>query len=176
MMIDGLFLAQDIICLLVLMLLFLYLIQDLLLRSIKVMNSMILRFLQFENVDLFSVDCANVFNGLIGFCACHSCSHHEGDCDFNDQCQEGLRCGSNNCPGYFGFKVNTDCCYTAIVGDEDFCTIDKPCEVNEGDCDSNDECKNHLFCGSNNCPEYLGFLFSIDCCEPKGDKTLSIIL
>ena len=26
------------------------------------------------------------------------------------------------------------------------------CGVDEGDCDSNDECKSHLFCGSKNCP------------------------
>ena len=119
-----------------------------------------------------SVSCETVINGEIGFCACHSCSELEGDCDFNDQCQEGLRCGSNNCQNSFGFDIHTDCCYTAILGDDDFCTIDQPCGVNEGDCDSNDECKTHLFCGSNNCPGSLGFLSSVDCCELKGNKTI----
>ena len=42
-----------------------------------------------------------------------------------------------------------------MIGDQDFCTSNEPCEVNEGDCDSNDECKSHLFCGSNNCPASL---------------------
>ena len=65
----------------------------------------------------FSVDCENVINGEIGYCACHSCSELEGDCDFNDQCQEILKCGTNNCLGYFGFDTHTDCCYAAIVGD-----------------------------------------------------------
>ena len=92
-----------------------------------------------------------------------------GDCDSNDQCEEGLRCGSNNCPASFGFNANTDCCYT------DFCTTDEPCEVDKGDCDSNDECKNHLFCGSKNCPSSLGLLSSADCCQPKGDRIYPII-
>ena len=120
----------------------------------------------------FAVNCANVINGEIGFCACHSCSELKGDCDFNDQCQEGLTCGSNNCHAFFGFDAHIDCCYDASNGNEDFCTTDKPCEVNEGDCDSNDECKSHLFCGSNNCPDSLGFLSTVDCCEPKGNNKL----
>ena len=95
-----------------------------------------------------------------------------GDCDSNDQCKESLRCGSNNCLDSFGFNAHTDCCFTAILGDDDFCSTDEPCEVNEGDCDSDDECKSNLFCGSNNCPDSLRVLSSIDCCEPKGDKTL----
>ena len=132
-----------------------------------------------KNIALFSVNCANVINGQIGYCACHPCSELEGDCDFNDQCREGLRCGSNNCPASLGFHNHTDCCYEATVGDEEFCITDEPCEVDEGDCDSNDECKSHLFCGSNNCPlsivPYLGLLSSVDCCEPKGDKTLLVV-
>ena len=97
-----------------------------------------------------------------------------GDCDSNDQCKENLRCGSNNCLDSFGFNAHTDCCFTAIVGDDDFCSTDEPCDVNEGDCDSDDECKSNLFCGSNNCPDSLRVLSSIDCCEPKGDKTLCL--
>ena len=119
-----------------------------------------------------SVNCANVINGKIGFCACKSCSNFEGNCDFDDQCLDGLRCGTNNCLDLFGFDTNTDCCYSAIVGDEDFCSIDEPCEINEGDCDSNDECKNHLFCGSKNCLDSL-VLSSVDCCEPKGVKNIT---
>ena len=128
-----------------------------------------------QNIYLFSVNCASVINGKIGFCACHSCLGLEGDCDFNDQCQEGLRCGSNNCPASLGFDAYTDCCYDKFVGSEDFCTIDEPCEVDEGDCDSNDECKSHLYCGSKNCHGSLGFLSSVDCCIPKGDTTVLVM-
>ena len=48
--------------------------------------------------------------------------------------------------------------------------------MDEGDCDSNNECKNHLFCGSNNCPfsiYYQELENCIDTCgNPnwKGDK------
>ena len=121
---------------------------------------------------LFSVNCANVINRQIGFCACHSCSELEGDCDFNDQCQGGLKCGLNNCLAFFGLDVHTDCCYAPTLGDEDFCSTDEPCEVNEGDCDSHDECFNNLFCGFSNCPSSLGFNSSVDCCETKGDKKI----
>ena len=115
------------------------------------------------------VDCTTVINGNIGFCACHSCSELEGDCDFDEQCQEGLRCGSNNCPSLSGFDNITDCCYDAIVGADDYCTTQKPCFVDEGNCDSDDECQTDMFCGSKNCPDYLGFLSSVNCCERKGD-------
>ena len=118
---------------------------------------------------MLSVNCAIISNGRIGFCACHSCSHLEGDCDFDYQCQEGFRCGTNNCDDSFGFDTHTDCCYDANIGSEDFCSTDEPCELDEGDCDSDDECKSHLFCGSDNCPTLLGFSSSIDCCEAKGN-------
>ena len=86
-----------------------------------VLKSKISKFVQLKTKALFSVNCGTVINGKFGFCACHSCSELEGDCDFNDQCQEGLRCGTNNCVDYFGFDAHTDCCYLAIVGDEEIC-------------------------------------------------------
>ena len=49
-----------------------------------------------------------------------------------------------------------------------FCTSDDPCEVDEGDCDVDWECKSNLFCGSNNCPVSLNVSSEVDCCEPKG--------
>ena len=122
-----------------------------------------------QNIDLLSVHCANVIKGKIGFCACHSCSELEGDCDFDDQCQGSLRCGSNNCPASFGFDAHIDCCYVATVGEEDFCTTDDPCVAGEGDCDFNDECQSNLFCGSNNCPDSISVSGSVDCCEPEGN-------
>ena len=127
-----------------------------------------------HNIDLFSVNCEKVINGEVGFCACHFCSELEGDCEFDDQCRGDLRCGSNNCQYSLGFDTHTDCCYTAIVGDEDFCKTEIPCGVNEGDCDSIDDCKSNLYCGSINCPSSLVFNSTVDCCEPKGDKSLVI--
>ena len=116
----------------------------------------------------------NVMNGDIGFCSCQSCSENEGDCDFHHHCQDDLECGSNNCPASFGFDYNTDCCYAHIIGAEDYCTWDEPCDIDEGDCNNDDDlCKGYLFCGSNNCPDSLGVSPEVDCCEPKG-KTITI--
>ena len=175
MMKNGLFLVQDIICLLALPLGLKILDQDLLLKYIMVIKINNIKIYESQIIYFCLVNCVTVLNGEIGFCSCHSCSNLKGDCDFNNQCNEGLRCGSNNCPDSFGFVSHTDCCYTVVQGDDDFCTIDEPCGVNEGDCDSNDECKNHLFCGSNNCLGTLDFLSASDCCEPKGYKTLLVI-
>ena len=46
----------------------------------------------------------------MGFCYCHSCSENEGDCDSNEECQDGLACGSNNCPESLGFSSDVNCC------------------------------------------------------------------
>ena len=35
--------------------------------------------------------------------------------------------------------------------EEDFCTHENPCGVEQGDCDSNDMCMAGLICGLNNC-------------------------
>ena len=39
-----------------------------------------------------------------------SCSENEGDCDARDECQDGLDCGSENCPASLGFGSEVDCC------------------------------------------------------------------
>ena len=119
------------------------------------------------------VNCATVSNGEIGFCNCNTCSENEGNCDSNDECQYGLVCESN-CPVSLGFDSEVDCCYQPILGDEDFCTLNSycmfgtcyplPCGENGGDCDSNDECADGLFCGYNNCPASLSFDSEVDCC------------
>ena len=93
------------------------------------------------------------------------CSENEGDCNYHDECQDGLVCGSNNCPTSLNFDSEVDCCYQPTVGDEHFCASGIPCGENEGDCDSNSECQNNLFCGYNNCPVSLGFDSEIDCCN-----------
>ena len=47
------------------------------------------------------------------------------------------------------------------------CTVEKPCEEGEGDCDFNNQCAEGLICGVANCigPEYP---LNADCCEPSG--------
>ena len=39
------------------------------------------------------------------------CGEDEGDCDSYDECQDGLACGSNNCPASLGFDSEVDCCH-----------------------------------------------------------------
>ena len=50
--------------------------------------------------------------GQIHFCKSDNpCGENEGDCDSDDECQDGLKCGSNNCPSSLGFDSEIDCCY-----------------------------------------------------------------
>ena len=114
----------------------------------------------------FSVDCTSTTIEKIGFCFCNICSENEGDCDVHDECQDGLLCGSNNCPDHLGFHSEFDCCYAPTVGDENFCTTDNPCGIDEGDCDSSNECQTNLFCDiANSCPAYNGFASDMNCCS-----------
>ena len=94
------------------------------------------------------------------------CGTDDGDCDIHDECKDGLVCGSNNCPDSLGFHSEFDCCYHPIIGDEHFCTIDNPCAVGEGDCDSKNECQTNLFCDTiNSCQTNLGFASDVNCCS-----------
>ena len=110
-----------------------------------------------------SIKCANEND----FCTSDDpCGTDEGDCDIHDDCQDGLFCGSNNCPDSLGFHSEFDCCYVPAVGDEHFCTIDNPCTVDQGDCDSNTECQENLFCDIEIfCPPHLGFASGVNCCS-----------
>ena len=84
------------------------------------------------------------------------CEENEGDCDNDNECQVGLKCGKD-CPAYLGFGPNINCCRKSVNGDKQFCTSKNPCEENEGDCDNDNECQKGLKCGIDNCPAYLGF-------------------
>ena len=51
-----------------------------------------------------------------GFCTTvTTCGEDEGDCDSHDECQDGLVCGSNNCPASLGFDSKVDCCTTGKI-------------------------------------------------------------
>ena len=98
--------------------------------------------------------------GDIAYCQCHPCWENDGDCDSDDECMDNYICGTNNCPEILGFESNVDCCYTSLLGDENFCQVEFPCGEQEGDCDTNDECQESLVCGLKNCLAYNGS----DCC------------
>ena len=97
-----------------------------------------------------------IFSGIIGnFGSCtesNQCGEDEGDCDLDGQCKESHMCGINNCRSALGFHSHYDCCYSL---EEDFCTFENPCSVDQGDCDSNLDCLDKLECGFNNCPASL---------------------
>jgi len=119
------------------------------------------------------------------------CEIGDGDCDADEQCAGGdkTRCGDGNCPLGFGFSRTDDCCeldpeseaqkdvlqgskvvlsdaYRCNGVNDDCCTEDDPCEVNDGDCDNDLQCKGeNTRCGMDNCPEGFGFTPSDDCCE-----------
>ena len=94
------------------------------------------------------------------------CAVDEGDCDSHEDCQHGLVCGLNNCPEYLDYGPEVDCCFSVVIGDDDFCTIDTNlCGLNEGDCDSSNECQTNLICDTtNSCPAYVGFDPDVNCC------------
>ena len=56
------------------------------------------------------------------------------------------------------------------------CTEEKPCDIGEGECYYDNQCKGSLMCGSDNCkelnPELNHFLFEDDddCCTEKMTK------
>ena len=103
--------------------------------------------------------------GDIAYCHCHNCKENDGDCDSDDDCVNNLVCGTNNCPEDLGFESNIDCCYTPLLGDEKFCSVEFPCKKDEGDCDFHAECGgSFLLCGSKNCRVDLGFDNQTDCC------------
>ena len=50
---------------------------------------------------------------------------------------------------------------------EHCCTTDKPCQLNQGDCDHDAECEEGLVCGSDNCGNEFSWT-SADCCTKPG--------
>ncbi len=79
------------------------------------------------------------------------CGENEGDCDWDDDCEGSLICGSNNCletrNSHAMYDLNDDCC-------ERRCKPNHPCDEGEGHCESNSDCAHPwLNCGDNNCKD-----------------------
>ena len=95
------------------------------------------------------------------------CTKNQGDCDSHEECQNGLACGLNNWPNPLGLDPDIDCCYQPTVGHEDFCSSGSPCGLNEGDCNSNNECETNLICNlkeQRSCTLETDFKDSVQCC------------
>ena len=123
--------------------------------------------------------CSDGTGGLLCCTSSNQCGAKEGDCDTDDECISGLKCGQDNCDTALGFPANYDCCYDPDpcadgTGGTSCCTSSNPCEAGFGDCDTDDDCIDTLKCGQgngldNNCDGSLGFGWDYDCCyEPEG--------
>ena len=55
------------------------------------------------------------------------------------------------------------------------CSSASPCNVNQGDCDTNEDCIGDLVCGISNC---IGSEFpaNVDCCESQGNLPWMIFM
>jgi len=87
----------------------------------------------------------------------HKCGENEGECKFDKDCQDGMRCVDKEC-------YKSDCAKK-----------EGPCKVSQGDCDALSDCEEGLVCGSDNCPKGTNQLTNADfkddddCCyQPKG--------
>ena len=122
-----------------------------------------------DNVNTQYCSHCDCLNGDVKVCTAENpCGHNEGDCNYDNDCQPGLKCGQGNCPAFLGYDQSIDCCRKPINGDENFCTAENLCGLDEGDCDYDNECQPGLKCGTDNCPTYLGYHQSIDCCTWTG--------
>jgi len=113
------------------------------------------------------------------FCSeSNPCSAGQGDCDNHKECEEDLKCGTNNCRKIHGNDATSlsDCCYlpvgVGLSGDWSYCSGLHKCDEGEGDCDDDSHCKAGLKCGNNNCRSFFSKAHSsADCCEKdKGVK------
>ena len=54
----------------------------------------------------------------------------------------------------------------ATLGNSDYCSVQKPCNHNEGDCDFDSNCHGfYSTCVDKGCPIQLGFSIGTDCCK-----------
>ena len=70
-------------------------------------------------------------------------------------------------------------CSGRNVDKEKCCTNDEPCVEGEGDCENDDECREDLVCGNNNCKEFGSFYHEKDdCCIQKSvvDQNIETVI
>ncbi len=84
-------------------------------------------------------------DGHGSFCRDEACEAQEGDCDSHSDCSGSLRCLSDRGPDY-GWRNWVDVCESRANGAADYCSSEFRCAVDEGHCDSTDECQSGLTC------------------------------
>lgn len=106
------------------------------------------------------------------FNRCHPdcpCDHAEGDCDTDADCLPGLAC-LHDAGGQFGYAdhrvdVCTTLCPQVGTGSWNYCRPECPCDVGEGDCDTDADCLPGLRCAEDG-GAALGVDERVDICEP----------
>ncbi|RPI26515.1 MAG: hypothetical protein EHM61_11585 [Acidobacteria bacterium] len=121
---------------------------------------------EFVDVCLEVTECP-VDPGHVDYCSlCGPCKEGDGDCDSDEQCDQGLKCLADVGDSY-GWASNIDVCVQIDCpvpdGDPDYCRLCGPCEEEKGDCDSDDECKDDLTCVTDVGSSY-GFSSTTDVC------------
>ena len=69
-------------------------------------------------------------------------------------------------------------CLLVCTGGDECCTSSNLCDINEGDCDSDDDCMEGLKCGTHNCLIKTGLQWDStdDCCyKPTKGKISRIV-
>ena len=114
------------------------------------------------------------------------CKEGDGDCDSDDDCKGDLVCGLDNCKDNDKYQLDpefkirypkADCCETVNPkkignfscgsnGTESTNSAKKIlCENEEGHCNTDDDCKEGLTCGYNNCKDFTSrALEDSNCC------------
>jgi len=93
---------------------------------------------------------------------CQHLALGDGDCDHDNDCNPGLKCGENNCGDFRssegwpyssggGWDLTDDCCYKPCDGQDSGC---QDLVLGDGDCDRDSDCKPGLKCGENNCGDF----------------------
>jgi agmatine/peptidylarginine deiminase len=102
------------------------------------------------------------------------CGQGEGDCDRDNECQQGLVC-NHDVGADYGLRADLDVCereegpdsscHTVPLNDSDYCSFSCPCGEGEGDCDRDSHCESGLWCFHDVGAEY-GHRPDLDLCLP----------
>ena len=107
--------------------------------------------------------------GGLNFCSAGCpCGPGKGDCDSDADCMEGTSC-AHDVGANYGWNTFIDVCEPTNVSTEpnggwSHCTTGSPCDIGEGDCDSDLECLPGLECKTDIGPNY-GWASAVDVCE-----------
>ncbi|WP_428264369.1 carboxypeptidase regulatory-like domain-containing protein [Haliangium sp.] len=122
-------------------------------------------------LDVCAPVCPDIGVGAGNYCSEECpCEAGEGDCDSDSECAPGLVCARDVGLEYGYSDRDTDVCAPACpdvgVGGGSFCSEECPCEVGEGDCDSDDQCAPGLMCLRDAGPAYGYDDPELDVCAP----------